>query len=99
MNDQALKYTGIILSDKMVSVWHIATYMALLHLWQQNNKINPFSISRRKVMSLARIKSSATYHKYIQELIQLGYIRYEPSYHPVSGSSVVLIQAERLIPR
>lgn len=43
-------------------------------------------------MKLAKIHSKATYHRVIQELARYGYILYNPSYHPVRGSEVSLIE-------
>ena len=79
-----------ILSDKPVFLSHIAVYVALLQLWQQNKRKSPFQVSRKKIMHLAHIKSIVTYHQCIRDLQKLGYIDYEPSYHPREGSRVYL---------
>ena len=42
-------------------------------------------------MISSRIRSRATYHKTMTELKDLGYVRYRPSYHPVEGSEVSLL--------
>lgn len=47
-------------------------------------------ISRKKIMQIARIKGIATYHNCINNLVEWGYIKYEPSYHP-SGETRVWI--------
>ena len=77
-------------SDKRVSVWHINLYMALLHLWCENEYANPIQITRREIMRLAHIHSIATYHKFINQLQEFEYIRYLPSYDPSLGSQVYL---------
>lgn len=41
-------------------------------------------------MSASRIRSKATYHKVIRELQFFGYLKYQPSYHPVKGSAIEL---------
>jgi len=43
-------------------------------------------------MSLSRIHSLTTYHQVIRDLIVHRYILYSPSYHPVKGSEVSLIE-------
>ena len=91
MEKKIVTFQTRILLDNRVSLWHIGTYMALLHLFKQNSGRNPVRISRRKLMGLARIKSAPTYHKYLQDLVRFGYIHYEPTYHPQKGSQVLLL--------
>jgi hypothetical protein len=80
--------------DNRVNVLHISIYAALIHLWYKGDMKNPVSISRRRVMELAKINAYATYHKCINELQSLGYIQYFPSYHPAIGSLVKLINGQ-----
>ena len=42
-------------------------------------------------MKAAHIQSIVTYHKVIGELQAFGYLHYLPSYHPLKGSAVSLI--------
>lgn len=77
--------------DKRVNIWHMGTYLALLHLFNQNNQTNPITISRRTLMPLARIKAAPSYHKYLGDLVRFGYIHYHPSYHPKQASKVSII--------
>ena len=76
------------LNDERLNAWHLTIFFALVELFKQSKRDGPFSISRKKVMELSRIKAAPTYHKYISELQHLGYIRYHPSYHPKKGSSI-----------
>lgn len=85
------KYLSKILKDNRVKVWHVGTYLALVLIWDRNRKSNPFQITRKLIMQLARTRSSATYHKYLRELESLGYIQYQPSFHPKQGSKVWLL--------
>ena len=71
---------------------HISLYTVLCQAWLKNGCKNPFNISRRQVMNLSRIKSLATYHRIIRELICYKYIHYSPSYHPVKGSEISLLE-------
>ena len=89
--EQLLYLLSAISCDKRINVWHIGTYHALIQLWIQSDQQNPFQISRRKVMALARIGSIVTYHKCIKELQLFGYITNTPSYNPFLGSMISLI--------
>ena len=80
-----------LINDRRITVWHISLYVALMHKLKENNFQNPVSITRGEVMKLAHIAGIATYHKYIKELHEYGYIKYLPSYHPSLGSTVYFI--------
>jgi hypothetical protein len=67
---------------------HVSLYAALFASWQQCGYTCPFHVKRRQLMAFAKIASIATYHKCIRELDSLGYIQYQPSYHPKQGSLV-----------
>lgn len=41
-------------------------------------------------MKLSKIKSTATYHKCINDLTAFGYIDYEPSYDHFKGSKIII---------
>lgn len=75
-------------ADERISVWHMAMMFGILQLVTENDEV--VLISRKKVMQLAHIKNIVTYHKYIKELQNLGYIKYFPSYHPGIRSTVEL---------
>ena len=77
--------------DERISVWHVSIYTSLLYLWAENNFINPISITRTKLMKLSHISSIVTYHKYINQLQEFGYIKYVPSYNSFLGSSVSIL--------
>jgi len=71
---------------------HSFLLIALFSVYQKQKYILPLQISRKKLMALSKIYSIATYHKCIKELVSLGYILYEPSYHPLKGSKVYLTE-------
>jgi hypothetical protein len=85
----ASAFLRIAQSDARLSSVHISLYFVLYDQWLQNGRHNPVSISRRLVMTPARI-SIATYHKCMTELCRYGYLTYQPSYHPGEGSKVFL---------
>jgi hypothetical protein len=76
--------------DERISYPHIVLYMALFQCWNENEFINPILISRTKIMKLSKINSKSTYHKYMKDLTDFGYINYFPSYHPVLGTTINL---------
>jgi hypothetical protein len=76
-------------SDDRLNCYHLSLYTALLYYGKGIQKI-PFHASRRKLMGFSRIKSGATYHKCLRELISYGYLSYDPSFHPQLGSRIVL---------
>lgn len=41
-------------------------------------------------MKYAHTTALSTYHKYLKELQELGYVKYTPSYHPHVHSTVEL---------
>jgi hypothetical protein len=70
---------------------HISLYLALFQSWNINRFKNPITISRDEMMKASRIASKATYHKCIKELQKMGFIEYNPSYNPYSGTEVNII--------
>lgn len=83
-----------ITSDMKLSASHISICTALCSAWIENGLKNPFKISRRKIMTAARIKSTSTYHKILKDLTALKYLIYNPSYHPTSGSKVFILDVD-----
>jgi hypothetical protein len=76
--------------DHRLNPTHISLYMSIFQLWNVNRFKNPISLSRSELMELSKVSSKTTYHKCMKELQQLGYLRYDPSYHPLRGSWVHL---------
>jgi hypothetical protein len=78
--------------DDRLSSSHMSLYLALLILWKQNCCSNPFTISRKQLMSISKIGSFTTYHKCIKQLEEFGYIKYVPSFNSFIGSSVLFVE-------
>lgn len=70
---------------------HISLMMALFYYSDSDFPEQPFQVSRPKLMQFSRIRSTSTYHKNIQDLVDGGYIEYTPSWHPMLGSKVRFI--------
>lgn len=84
-------------NDPRLLPTHISLFMAMFYYSPDEAPQSFFKVSRKKLMHFARIKSAATYHKCIRELVQFGYIIYQPSYDPYRASMVSLvIQYEQL---
>lgn len=75
-------------ADSRMMATHVSLFTALFVCWQHSGFASPFAVTRKKLMAYSRIASIATYHKCIRELDEFGYIRYQPSYHPIRGSLV-----------
>jgi hypothetical protein len=85
-----------VVQEATIGSSHISLYMALYQLWSQNHWASPILIKRKEVMQLAKIGSSATYHKCIKQLIEIGCIAYEPSSNPALKSKVYLTKRNQL---
>jgi hypothetical protein len=76
--------------DNTIKPTHLSVYLALIFLWQKNNRQNPISISRQEIMKISKINSNATYHKCLKKLNSLGIITYKPSFNPFKSSQIFL---------
>lgn len=83
-------------SDERLRPTHIALYNALCHSWISSSFQPCYHVSRRQLMMLSRIRSCTTYHKAMRDLRDFGYLKYRPSYHPVKGSEVSLLDVSNL---
>lgn len=70
---------------------HLSLVMAVFYFRNDDTPSKAIRVSRSRLMRFSRIKSIATYHKCLKELIEFGYISYEPSYHPTNASSIWLL--------
>ena len=78
-------------NDNRIGTTHISLYMALFQFYNLNRLENPIQITRTAVMEVAKISGLATYHKCMKDLVEFGYIQYEPSYNPAINSQVYLL--------
>ena len=78
-------------NDNRIGTTHISLYMALFQFYNLNRLENPIQITRTAVMEVAKISGLATYHKCMKDLVEFGYIQYEPSYNPAISSQVYLL--------
>jgi hypothetical protein len=80
-----------ITSDLKLGTSHVSVCAALCVIWVTNRLENPVIISRQQIMLAAKIRSRATYHKVIYDLVSLGYCKYAASYHPYGRSRMFII--------
>jgi hypothetical protein len=78
-------------SDQRLNVWHLAMMFGICMLATPDHKEVGINISRARLMAVSHIKDYMTYHKYLKELQQLGFIKYVPSYHPGIRSKIWLL--------
>ena len=78
-------------NDERLLPSHISLFIALFY-YSPDTPCQHFQVSRRKLMRFSRIKSIATYHKCIKELVAYGYVNYQPSYDPYRASRVSLVK-------
>lgn len=78
-----------IAEDNRIGYTHISLYVTLLYFFQDKPLQNPLHIYREKIMVKARM-SRRTYNKCMRELVEYGYLKYEPSSNPAQGSKVIL---------
>lgn len=77
--------------ENSVNPTHISLYVTIFQSWNLNRFQNPVIVSRDEIMKASKIKSKATYHKYIKDLERLGYLEYNPSYNPYNGTEITVI--------
>lgn len=77
--------------DRRLKVWHFALLVGLYVVAIRQRRITRIKISRSMVMAVSHIDTAPTYHKYLKELNEYGYVQYRPSYHPGIRTEVDLI--------
>jgi len=75
-------------NDDRIKQGHITLYLAFFQKWNREYFKKTITINREWIMEKAKIKSKTTYHSYLKDLTDWGYLRYYPSYHPARGSKV-----------
>ncbi|WP_437372125.1 hypothetical protein [Maribacter litoralis] len=75
-------------NDDRIKQGHITLYLAFFQKWNREYFKMTITINREWIMEKAKIKSKTTYHNYLKDLNDWGYLRYYPSYHPARGSKV-----------
>ncbi len=74
--------------DYNIKQGHITLYLAFFQKWNREFFKKTITINREWIMEKAKFKSKTTYHNYLRDLNDWGYLKYFPSYHPARGSKV-----------
>ncbi|WP_353547985.1 hypothetical protein [Rhinopithecimicrobium faecis] len=77
-------------NDPILSVFGISLYLNLFQYWNLNRFRNPILVLRKDLMDLSKIRSTATYHRCLNLLIEHEYISYKPSHIPTILSEIYL---------
>jgi hypothetical protein len=73
-------------SIERLTVYHIGFYLAICLTSKTGCLRSGFRTSRSRIMRYAHIRGRTAYHKYLKDLVTLGYLTYQPSYHPKEAS-------------
>lgn len=90
--NELTNFFSAIKEDARIGTTHISLYMALFQFYHLNGFQNPIQITRATVMETAKISGTATYHRCMKDLVDLGYIQYLPSYNPAINSQVHILK-------
>lgn len=74
--------------DGRIKKGHIVLYIALFQKWNRAYFRKTFSINRKEIMDIAKMKSRTSYHNHLKELQKWGYLQHHPSLSKHSGSII-----------
>jgi hypothetical protein len=77
-------------NDIRIKQGHITLYLAFFQKWNREFFKKTLTVNRELIMERAKIRSKTTYHNYLRDLNDWGYLQYFPSYHPARGSRIKL---------
>lgn len=73
---------------------HLSLFMAMFYFSPADDPKGQFRVCRRTLMRFSRIRSISTYHKCMSDLVDYGYITYQPSYDPFRASLISLVHLD-----
>ncbi|XHR94316.1 hypothetical protein ACFJIV_29200 [Mucilaginibacter sp. UC70_90] len=88
--DTLLRFYEKAARDGRIGVAHLGLYATLFDCWARQGFEGPVTAYAKDLMSLAKISSSATYHRLIRELAAYGYVKYLPSFYKRKASAIYL---------
>lgn len=74
--------------DPRISSTHIGVYASLLNYWNAQGRADPIRVFSHQMITLAKMSCRDTYFKYVGELSEYGYIRYERSFNRTKPSEI-----------
>lgn len=75
-------------ADERIRQGHITLYLAFFQKWNRSYFKKEITVNRELIMERAKIRSKTTYHNYLRDLNNWGYLIYIPSYNPLGGSKI-----------
>jgi hypothetical protein len=69
---------------------HVSLFTAIVHCIESKDDKGFLKVNRRRLMYFSKIKSVATYHKCMAELVAYDFIIYYPSFDPYRASRVLI---------
>lgn len=78
------------IADHRLAMSHTSLLLAILRLNRNMASKGTMTVSRRELMQFTKFRSIRTYHKCMRGLVERGYVKYYPSYHPVNGSLIII---------
>jgi hypothetical protein len=94
MKDLSLKFAHHIKkasTDERLTRTQLTLYIAILNCWYDQKGIKEIKVTRKNLMILSKIPAISTYHRNMKTLINLGYIRYAPTFNHYVKSKVSII--------
>ena len=82
-------------NNPRVGPTHISLFMTILSSAEKQKLEEPISAFSKDLMQRAKISGIATYHKCVQDLQELGFIKYVPSYNPLLGSLFYILKLQK----
>ena len=76
--------------DERIKQGHITLYLAFFQKWNREYFKKTITVNKTSIIERAKFKSKTTYHNYLKDLYDWGYLSYFPSFHPARGSKVNL---------
>lgn len=89
--DVLFNFWESVVKDPRITMRHVGLYAALLCIWRKMGSKDPLCLYSHQIMELAKIITQCTYHQYIKQLAEYGYIRYEPSFKKNQPSKIFLL--------
>lgn len=75
-------------SNEEVKPSHIAMYITLFQMWNQNRFIKSFIINRPELMTLCKMGSKTSYSNCMSDMHRWGWLHYTPSNSKYGSSTV-----------
>ena len=94
-NNAFKNFLEMVTNDPRLGPLHISLYVSILYFYNEGERKAPVSIFSKLLMKYAKISSHDTYHRYIRQLHQYGYIYYIPSFNPILGSLIYPLKLEK----